>query len=409
MALTKVSLDMTSIDPASLGGGASTSFSLASSVVVPIGSPIYFGSSGWTLAIASSDVSSGQYVVSKIAPSGSVNLYTAVSVGEVSLTTAQWDAITGGSGGLITGTQYFISSTLAGKISTTPGLLYAPVLKAFSSTKAYVSFAITSTESGMGDTFYRDTILTTSSTSTITLSYPPAGRAYVWLSIDGISQSGSDFSLAGNTLTLGAIVPTGTLIDITYARAILLADANAVNRMVSFSETVTGVAKTQFNLPTAPSNSNSAIVFVGGSVQDPSKFNISGNVLYFSDPVAVGSRVVAYILNSSGISNTIDSFVVRQTWSLLTNGTVNLNSIFGSQVSGVYRIFDGTDPRISANIYLKHNGAGVDPDIRVDSNSSTIGIIQGTSGKLNFYITANILTIQNLTLNTLNLRLYREV
>jgi len=86
-----------------------------------------------------------------------------------------------------------------------------------------------------------------------------------------------------------------------------------------------------------------------------------------------------------------------------------LNNIFGSQVSGLYRIFDGTDPRISANVYLKHNGSGIDPDIRVDSNSSSVSVIANTSGKMNLYIASNILTIQNFTSNILTLRLYREV
>jgi hypothetical protein len=150
-------------------------------------------------------------------------------------------------------------------------------------------------------------------------------------------------------------------------------------------------------------------VFVGGAIQDTSKFNISGNVLTMTDSVGVGIQVVAYILNSSGTSNSIDAFVTRQAYSLPNNGTVNISTIFGSQVSGSYRFFDINDPRISGTISLKHNGSGTDPDVRVDSNSSSISIAISTASKLNVYIASNLLTFQNLTTNTIALRIYREI
>ena len=389
------------------GGGSSVTFT--SSTDFALGSPIYFSTSGtWQLAKADLDTTCVQYVVSQKTGSGTIS-YTALSSGEITLTTGQWDAITNASGGLTTGTVYFLSSSIAGKISSNVGLIYAPVLRALSSTKAFVSLSINSIESGAGDTFYRETTTTVASTSSITLSYPPAGKAYVWLSIDGAIQSGNDFSLSGNTLTLGATVPTNTLIDVLYARSVLLADSNAINKMVAFSETVTGSSKRAFNLPSAPSGLSSCIVFVGGAIQDSSKFNISGNVLTMVDLIPVGVQLIAYILNSSGVSNSIDSFVTRQTYSLPTNGTVNISTIFGSQVSGSYRFFDISDPRISGTILLKHNGSGIDPDVRVDSNSGSVSITIDTASKLNVYIASNLVTFQNKTSNTSSLRIYREI
>jgi hypothetical protein len=391
----------------SVGSGSSVTFT--SSIDFSLGSPIYFSSSGtWQLAKADLDTTSVQFVVSQKTGSGTIS-YTALSSGEITLTTGQWDIITNSSGGLISSSTYFLSSSTAGKISTNAGLIYAPVLRALSSTKAFVSLSINSIESGMGDTFYRDTVTTVANTSAITLTYPPAGKAYTWLSIDGAIQSGIDFDLAGNTLTLGATVPSGTLIDVLYARAVLLADSNAINKMVAFSETVTGSAKTTFNLPSVPSGLNSCIVFVGGSIQDTSKFNLSGNILSMSDSVPVGVQLVAYILNSSGVSNSIDSYVNRQSYNLSANGAISISTIFGSQSTGFYRFFDMNDPRISGTISLKHNGVGFDPDIRVDSNSSLISITINTASKVNIYISSNLLTFQNLTSNTVSLRMYREI
>jgi len=403
MSLTKVTDDMVLFDT---GGGASINFT--SNTDFPLGSPVYFNGTSWLLARADLDTTLVQYVISTKTGSNPIS-YTGVSGGELTLTTAQWDAITGGSGGLTAGLNYYLSSTTAGRISTSVGLIFSPVLRGISSTKAFVSLSINSIESGMGDTFFRDTVNTVATTTSITLTYAPAGRSYVWLSIDGVLQSGNDFTLAGNTLTLGASVPSGTLIDIVYARAVQLSDSNAINKMIAFSETVTGSAKTTFNLPIVPSGVNSCIVFVGGAVQDTSKFNLSGNVLSMTDPVGVGIQLVAYVLNSSGVSNSIDSFVTRQTYSIPINGTVSISTIFGNQISALYRFFDINDPRISGTISLRHYGVSNEPDVRVDSNSSSVSITQGTANRLNIYISSFILTFQNLTSNTIALRIYREI
>jgi hypothetical protein len=67
------------------------------------------------------------------------------------------------------------------------------------------------------------------------------------------------------------------------------------------------------------------------------------------------------------------------------------------------------DPRISGFVSLKHYGVGADPDVRVDSNSSSVSIAISTASKLNVYIASNLLTFQNLTTNTIALRIYREI
>ena len=405
MSLTKVTDSMVLFE---VDTGTSVNFTSPSDF--PLGSPVYLSSSGtWQLAKANDEDTVAQYLISEKIYTSPIT-YKALINGEITLTTNQWDQITNGSGGLTTGTIYFLSSLNAGKISINPGLIYAPVLRGISSTKGFVSFSINSIENGSNETFYRETLTTIANTLTVTLNYPPLGKSYVWLSIDGVFQSGNDFDLSGNTITLGGLVSSGTLIDVLYARSLVISNAEAVNRMVSYSETISGSPKYTFNLPITPAGINSCIVFIGGSVQDSSKFNLSGNVLTMADPVPIGVQIVVYVLNSSGvISAGIDDYVTRSTWALNTNATVSLSTIFSNQVSGLYRIFDINDPRINAIVSLKHNGTGSDPDVRVDSSSSLIGIISGVSGKLNIYISNNLLTLQNLTGNNLSLRLYREI
>jgi hypothetical protein len=188
----------------------------------------------------------------------------------------------------------------------------------------------------------------------------------------------------------------------------LLADTNSVNKFTCFTETVSGSAKNIFNLPSIPANVTSAIVFVGGMIQDNSNYNITDNVLTFFDSIDVGTQVIVYILNSSGVTTSFDSYVTRKEVNLASSGTTTISSVFVSQISGSYRLFDILDPRISATIYVKHNGVGVEPDVRVDSNSSSISITQNTQNDLNIYIASNLVTIQNLLGRTTQLRIYRE-
>jgi len=69
-----------------------------------------------------------------------------VQYGDVlELTTAQWDAVTGGSGGLTPNARYYVSSATAGLITATPpvseGTFVSPVGLALSATELLVTFA----------------------------------------------------------------------------------------------------------------------------------------------------------------------------------------------------------------------------------------------------------------------------
>jgi hypothetical protein len=364
----------------------------------------------WSLGISGNEASLPEYVVSAkngIAPFS----YTAIKLGEIILTTNQWDVIKeSGSGGLIPGKKYYSSLSIAGKITDVIPPLNASVLRAITTTKAFVDFSLKTAESGTGSSFLREVFTGNNSSKTFTLSKAPAGQDYCWVYIGGVYQiPSSSWSLSGASIVFTDAPPLNSTISVHYARAMLLADSNAVNKMVAFSETVTVSAKTIFNLPAVPANISSAIVFVGGAIQTPSQFNISESLLIFLDPVPVGVQVVVYILNSSGIMSGLDSYALRKTISIPTSNSFTLSDLFGSQVSASYRFFDKNDPRISGTIYLKHNGTGIDPDIRVDSNSSKVSVSQISPLTLNHYISSNLLRILNNTGATLNLVYYREL
>ncbi|MDD5708291.1 MAG: hypothetical protein PHR35_20425 [Kiritimatiellae bacterium] len=88
-----------------------------------IGAPVYVQAAG-TVKKAKADASGTVQVLglvksTSIDPSGSGSIQTD---GVLTAATDQWDAVTGGSGGLTAGSVYYLSPTAAGQLTTTaPG------------------------------------------------------------------------------------------------------------------------------------------------------------------------------------------------------------------------------------------------------------------------------------------------
>jgi hypothetical protein len=83
------------------------------------GSPCYVSGDG-TCGLAMADSVAGSYAVGvPLADIANGTSGEVIMSGPVVLTTGQWDAITGGSGGLSAGSKYFLSDATAGHITST--------------------------------------------------------------------------------------------------------------------------------------------------------------------------------------------------------------------------------------------------------------------------------------------------
>jgi hypothetical protein len=96
----------------------------------------------------------------------------------------------------------------------------------------------------------------------------------------------------------------------------------------------------------------------------------------------------------------------------LNNGfSKDIYDVFGSQETGIYRIFDLNDPTINVVMALKVvSNNTLEPIITLDTSSSNISKNPGTANKFNIYISSatNYVTFQNNTGNIMNLRFYKE-
>lgn len=101
-----------------------------------IGNAIYLNGSTWAKADRDADTSTATALVYSVT---SANVFVAILSGWMTLTTGQWDAITGGSGGLVAGDHYWLSSTVGGITATQPTSgLAQHILTADSTTRAIV-------------------------------------------------------------------------------------------------------------------------------------------------------------------------------------------------------------------------------------------------------------------------------
>jgi hypothetical protein len=114
------------INAAGGGGGGGTTFEAtnANAGAIVIGSPVYVSAAG-SVDKAQADANATKNVVglvvdTSIASSATGDIQTG---GLLEATTGQWDAVTGDSGGLTAGTQYFVDPDTAGLLTDTAAVV----------------------------------------------------------------------------------------------------------------------------------------------------------------------------------------------------------------------------------------------------------------------------------------------
>jgi hypothetical protein len=134
------------INAAGGGGGGGTTFEAtnANAGTIVIGTPVYVSAAGsvdeaLADAVATKDVV-GLVVDTNIASSATGDIQTG---GLLTATTGQWDAVTGDTGGLTAGTQYFVDPDTAGMLTDTASItiddFICPVGIALSTTEMIIA------------------------------------------------------------------------------------------------------------------------------------------------------------------------------------------------------------------------------------------------------------------------------
>lgn len=133
---------------------------------------------------------------------------------------------------------------------------------------------------------------------------------------------------------------------------------------------------------------------------------VTNYLVGFAATTGANAKIYLNIGGSGGGSGLIDSYLSYSTISL-ANNAVDIN--LGETDSCSYRFFVKQDTRICGDINVLYKGAGIEPEVRIDTNSALVSIVKGTATSLNIYILGNTIKIENnnLGLGTIDLRLYK--
>ena len=175
-------------------------------------------------------------------------------------------------------------------------------------------------------------------------------------------------------------------------------------------ETFTGTgSQNTYVLSQIPTSIDTTTVFINGLFQIPGDaFTLNNNTITFDGFPPSGSKITIQYLKQYLFTG-YDLYSTRKEYSLTINSEISLLSLFITQESAQYRFFDISNPTISGTISLKNNGLS-EPLVRVDTNSDDVTITANSSDKLNVYLKLdNLVYFQNKTLNTVNLRIYKEI
>lgn len=123
-----------------------------------------------------------------------------------------------------------------------------------------------------------DTFAGDGATVTYYLSVIPAGKEFVTVNIDGVTQLRSAFNLANNTLTF-----TGTPAPDAVIEVKSIANTGLTVLSGLSYDTFTGDGVTvNYTLSAAPAGKNYTMITVGGIVQNKNNYAITSNLLTFS-------------------------------------------------------------------------------------------------------------------------------
>lgn len=136
----------------------------------------------------------------------------------LTLTTGEWDALTGGTGGLIPGQTYYTSNTVPGKYTTVVQDPINPVLLAQSATEAIIQIGFTSASVGEGERIMRHEFYALATPAAITLPSKAYSKSSITVFVGGVPQELNEYSLSsdGMELTITDYPPEGTFILILY-------------------------------------------------------------------------------------------------------------------------------------------------------------------------------------------------
>lgn len=390
-----------------ISGGGSLTYQVNNTppASLKVGMPVYWNGTNYSPANANTNTKIPTAIVKEV----NVGNYTVQFGGVLTLTNVQWGLITGASGvsGLTTSAStnvYYLSDVNDGQITNVSPIFSIPVLNCIKNdgTNSTVEIKFgTLSSTLLNESYSRERELFTGNASNLTfsLTLTPFSRNTTMVSIDGVLQQGTSYSISNKNIVFSEAPPLNSEIEVNYVVQKNLNYAN-ITRHVE----VTATNKTAFTLPVTPSSESEVLAWVSGLYQDAGNFTLSGNILTFDTTINSGTKVQFLIFSS--VQFTDFPFIKRKSLSISNNSTKTLIDGFGNQASGRYDFHIVTNPLIGGTIRLQESNP---INVRVETFSTDISSTQNTASKLNIYLNGSgNLEFQNLLGSSITLMLERH-
>lgn len=368
-----------------------------------IGMPVYWNGTDFIPANANSIGTVATAIISDI----NEESYNIQFAGAFTTTNANWDMITGQTGGLSTiqgQNKYYLSNLQNGYITNQSPILSVPIYNCLNNdgtnSTVEIKFGVLYSSptfdsfSQEREVFYGDAIQ-----NTFTLTKTPYSRNTTMVTINGTVMQDSAFSVSNKNIVFNNVPDDEAIIEVTY---LTQPNFNYAN-IIKHSE-ITNSNKTSFTLPITPRSENEVMAWIGGSYQDNGNFILDGNILTFDTIINKGTKVQFIIFNAVQFSDL--SNIRRTTINISNNSSKTLINAFGEQSGGRYDFHVISNPLISGTIRLQETNP---INVRVETFSTSVTSSVSSAGKLNVYINNDgHLQFQNLLGISITLMLERH-
>ena len=250
--------------------------------------------------------------------------------------------------------------------------------------RAQANAAYNKANTGSGGTLtgYVDAFTGDGSNSAFTLSTTPSDENIIFVSVQGVMQPKTSYSLSGNILTFDSVLPNTAYIEVTTLSGTNISSSSLMYRTYTGDNTATNFTVT------SGVNVNNLLVAENGILQRPTTdYTVSGaNVVFTTAPatgvdiqvrelvtISAGNSLTWYIANanttmvaSSGYF--VDTSTGPKTMTLPAAATLG-DTIRFNDLAGTFSANNLTVARNS------HNIQGIASDLLVDIDQSSFGLV----------------------------------
>ena len=235
----------------------------------------------------------------------------------------------------------------------------------------------TATLTGYVDVFTGD-----GSNSAFTLSTTPSDENIIFVSVQGVMQPKTSYSLSGNILTFDSVLPNTAYIEVTTLSGTNISSSSLMYRTYTGDNTATNFTVT------SGVNVNNLLVAENGILQRPTTdYTVSGANVVFSTAPATGVDIQVRELVTISAGNSLTWYIANANTTMVASSGYFVDTSTGPKTMtlpaaatlGDTIRFNDLAGTFSANNLTvarnSHNIQGIASDLLVDIDQSSFGLV----------------------------------